>query len=155
LGDEELLRDVSVPISVQQVMKDLHFAIGKQLVREVFGQLGRDRRRNFPLSGMDLANDLDQFAGGDTLEQISVRAMCESSPNLVVLRKTSDDDETCIRKLGANRDHEFDAAYVLKPHIHENDISLVLTKIVDRLASCKSLGHQPHVGLTIDDSGDS
>ena len=52
---------------------------------------------------------------------------------------SSQNNETCIRTLGADRHHELDTVYVRKLDIHKNDISLVLAKIVDRLASTRSL----------------
>src|SRR5258708_25952961 len=104
---------------------------------------------------MNLANNIDQFAGRGALEQVGLRPFGEGSPNLVIARETTDDDKTRVRKLGADGDHYLYAAYVRKPDIHENDIRLVLTKILNRLASGGTVGHQQHVRLSVYDAGNS
>src|SRR6266498_847652 len=135
--------------------KNLHFAIRKQLIAVMLRQFGRDWDRDFLLPRMDLANNIDQLAGRHTLEHVSTRPCRERSPNLVVAPKTSKDDEPCVRKLIADGDHGFYAAYIWKPDFREDHVRFVLTKILNSLPSGGSLRHQQHVWLSIDNAGNS
>src|ERR1700746_2629196 len=135
--------------------KNLHFAIRKQLIAVMLRQCGRDWGRDFLLSRMDLANNINQLAGRHALEHVSTRPCRERSPNLVVTRKTSEDDEPCVRKLIANGDHGLNAAYIWKSDFREDHVRLVLTKILNSLPSGGSLRHQQHVWLSIDKAGNS
>src|SRR5580700_10844225 len=135
--------------------KNLHFAIGKQLIAVMLRQFGCDWDRDFLLPRMDLANNIDQFAGRHALEHVSTRPCRERSPNLVVARKTGEDDEPCGGKLIADGDHGLYAAYIWKPDFREDHVRLVLTKTFNRLACGGSLRHQQHVWLSVDNAGNS
>src|ERR1700756_3838574 len=119
--------------------KDLHLAIGKQLVGVVFRKLGCDLDRNSPSSRVNLANPIDQLARRHALKQVSSRTFCEGPANLVVAVESSQDDATCVGKFGTDGDHCVYAAHVRKPEIHESDVRLVLSKQLNRLACVGSL----------------
>jgi hypothetical protein len=57
-GDEELLSDVSIPVSARDLTQDLDFTFGEGFVTHMFSKLSRQLRRYAFFSCVDLANDL-------------------------------------------------------------------------------------------------
>src|SRR5580692_2690154 len=62
LGNEEPFRNVAIPVSSGDLLKDLNFPARQTLVAHMLGKLSRDVRRNALLACVDLPDRLYQIA---------------------------------------------------------------------------------------------
>src|SRR5215472_2518478 len=63
-------------------------------------------------------------------------------------------DESRVRKLAANGDHGIDAVPIRHLQVHERDIGIVFTELLDGLMSIGSFSDNLHVRLIANESGD-
>jgi hypothetical protein len=88
------------------------------LLAEMFGDLLGNRRGNSRFSGVNEADDIEQFFAHHTFQEIAFRSGGEGAPDLHVAFKGGQDNNARFRKFAANTDQSVNAAHIRHSQIH-------------------------------------
>src|SRR6266404_843516 len=119
----------------------------------MLGNFGSDLRRNPLPATMDGANRIQKVLAHRTLEEKARSSGTEgaSSAHIALVRRQC--NNSSVRKLPADCDDRFDAAYFWHLQIHERHVRTMRTKGFDRIASVRRFANQHHVLLTFQQRG--
>ena len=90
---------------------------------------------NTLFTGVDLADDFDEFSGRHALEHVGASSSGHRLLDFDVSAEGGEDDDASVWIVGANSRHRLDSAHVGKTEIHQSDVGMVPAKGVDRLAA--------------------
>src|SRR5262245_4028394 len=119
------------------------------------GEFHRDFWWYSLLPGMHRSDGLEQFAVYLPLQDVPSCASLERSQHLHIAGVCRQDDDPGISEFALNSLDGFDAVEVRHLQIHEGDVRAVRSKLFDRLAPIRRLGHELHVRLGVDERRDS
>src|SRR5262249_32607628 len=145
--DEELICNITVPITACDLLQDFGLALSELFVAEVLGQICGDIWGELLFAGVDLPDDFHNFLWRHALEEVSASSGVKSATDLYISGKGSQYDDSSFRKFRANGDQCVDAAHVGKPQIQKSDVGRALTESLNRLGAIGSLRGEEHVLL--------
>ena len=142
-------------LSTGDVPQNIYLPFGQSFVAHMLSQPGREFRGDTLLSGMDLADDLDQILGRHTLEHVAASSRLKGTLDFNVAFKRCQHNDAGVGKFRTDGNHRVNSAHVGKSEIHECNVGLVIPKRLDGFAAAGCLGYQQHVRLTVDDGSDA
>ena len=77
----------------------------------------------------------------DLLEEVAARARDDRREDGLLVRVAREDDDTRLRKLGADLAARLDTRAVGQADIHDDDVRLELARHLERLGDAAGLGH--------------
>src|SRR6516225_3669186 len=116
--DEQLFRDVAVPVSSGDLIEHLDFALRERFVAEMFGQPRRHLRWDSLLAGVHLADHLNQLLRRSILQEVPPGPGLEGTLNFYVSFEGGQHNNTRLRKLRTYCDQRINPAFVGKSEIH-------------------------------------
>jgi hypothetical protein len=151
---EESLSYVPIPVSAGDKSQDIHLTGRQTFIGKMLCQTGRHFRGNMLLSGMNLADDSDQIAGGHVLKHIATRSGLKSPLNLDIAFECREHDDTSHRKIRSDGNHRVDAAHIGQSEVHESYVGLKHPKLLDGIRATGCLRDELHVLFIVDYSCD-
>ena len=155
LADDELRRDLFVRRALGN--EGQHFALARrQVVPVVAGALHadellddalRDLRVEQRFSACHRPQRLEQPRAGDVLQHVSCRARQQRGDDRFLLGERRQHQHLRRRQLAAHLAAGRDAVHAVHPHVHQHDVRLVRTRLLDRVSAVRRFGDHSKVRL--------
>src|SRR5262249_29071993 len=149
-GDEELLGDVTVAVTISNLLKDLDLSASEGFIAVMLGKLGCDLGWDALFTSVNLTDDLYEFSRGHAFKDVGASSSFERSLNFGIAGKRREHDDPGVRKLRTYRHHCVDAAHVGQSKIHQGYVGFVFPECLNAVTAIKSLGGQHHIWLVPD-----
>ncbi len=153
LCDEELFRDVSIPVSPRNLTEDFYLTRRQVFVAHMLRELRRQLRGDALLPRVDLSNYFNQILGWHALEHVAAGSRLQRALDFHVAFKGRQHNDARLGEFRADGYHRVDATLVRKPEVHESYVRLMLPKLLNAFLRVGGLSYQHHVRLIVDDRG--
>src|SRR5713226_4932948 len=154
-SDEELFRDVSIPVSTGNLTEDFYLTRRQVFVAQMLCELCRHLRGNALFPRVDLANHFSQLFGRHALEHVAAGPRFQGALDFHVAFEGRQHDDARLGEFCADGYHRVDTTLVREPEVHESYVWLVLPKLLNGFPRIGGLRYQQHVRLIVDDRGEA
>jgi len=148
--NEENVCNVPIAVSAGDVPQNINLTTRQCFIAELFSRRGSDLRGNAFLAGMNLSDDIYYLSRRHILEDVRASPRLKCALNRAIAFKCRHHNDTGIRKLGLNSNHRVDSTHIRQPQVHQSDVRLQASKLLDCIASIRILSYQDHVRLVPD-----
>src|SRR5271157_218160 len=103
---------------------------------------------------MDGTDGVQQFLMQSILQQVSLSPCLECTENLYIAGVGRQHNNSCVGKLVANSNECVDAIHLWHLQVHQRDVGMERTELLDSLAPGGRFSYHNHVRLNANETGD-
>jgi len=143
----ELGRDLLVGMTLRNQLEDSDFTWSQGSVHGMLGDFGSDFRTQPLSTPMNSPDRVQQFFSQQAFQEIPLCARLECALHLGITGVRRQYNDASFGKLAANRVDRVDTAHIWHLQIHERDIGVVISELLDGFAPVARLRDQLHIRL--------
>jgi hypothetical protein len=148
--DEESVCDVAVTISACGLPQNVNFTVRQLFITEVFSHRGSNFCGHTFATGMNLSDDIGYLSRWHILKNVGTSAGLKCVLDGAIALKRRHNNDTGVWELGLDGHHRVDSAHVWQSQVHQCNVRLKFSELLDCVAAIRSLSNEEHVWLALD-----